>query len=370
MSSTKLIRIAGIDVKIHWSFALIVGWVAYSYYSQGDGITGALFGVSMLMAVFACVVLHEIGHALAARVFGIGTEDITLLPIGGVARLRRMPEKPIEELIVAVAGPLVNVLIVAILYTVLTLIGRSERLATVQFVATTATGFLTSLVWINAALVVFNMLPAFPMDGGRVLRAVLAHQLPFIKATRWAAAVGQVMAVLFVIVGVTSNLFLSLIGLFVFFAARSEIQQVVQRSLLKGRRVANVTTPVFPAMRSSDSLHVAVNNYSRLPSVDFPVFDEAGLYGVLGRETLINHLRKGDADVRVGDVTSTNAFVVDSKADLSETLMKMRASGLRSIPVQDDGQFVGMMSLRSVNDFLTAQSAMNCCEERADQTDQ
>jgi len=367
MSSIKLTRIASIDIKVHWTFALIVGWVAYSSYLQGDGLFGAAFGVSMLLAMFGCVILHELGHVLAARRFGIQTEDITLLPIGGVARLERIPEKPKVELAVAVAGPLANVLIAAILYGTLALIGRSERLSAVPFVATTVTGFFGNLMWVNAALVVFNMLPAFPMDGGRVLRALLAIKLPYVTATRWAAAVGQVMAGLFVVAGLMSNLFLSFIGLFVFVAARSEVRQVLQRSFLKGKSVGTVTTPVFPAMQSSDTLQTAVDSYPVLPSVDFPVFDDAGFCGVLRRETLINHLSKGDVETLVGDVASANAFVVDSKVDLSETLTRMRASGLRSIPVQDDGRFIGMMSLRSINDYLTTLSAGNASSEQSDE---
>jgi Zn-dependent protease len=226
--SLKLGKIAGIDVYLHWTFFLLLGLVFFSDLGQGTGIPAAIQAVLFVLALFACIVLHELGHALAARRYGIPTRDITLLPIGGVARLERMPREPKQELWVAVAGPLVNVAIAACLAAILLVIryGRIGLLAPIG-------GFLWPLLLMNLFLVAFNMLPAFPMDGGRVLRALLACKLEYVRATRIAARVGQAMALLFIAAGAFGYMtglkalsapqpMLVLIGAFIFIGARNE----------------------------------------------------------------------------------------------------------------------------------------------------
>ena len=226
--SLKLGKIAGIYVYLHWTFFLLLGLVFFSDLGQGTGVPAAIQAVLFVLALFACIVLHELGHALAARRYGIPTRDITLLPIGGVARLERMPREPRQEFWVAVAGPLVNVAIAACLVITLCVIryGRIEALAPLS-------GFLWPLLFMNLFLVAFNMLPAFPMDGGRVLRASLACKLEYVRATRIAARVGQGMALLFIAAGAFGYMtgfkalsapqpMLVLIGAFIFIGARNE----------------------------------------------------------------------------------------------------------------------------------------------------
>ncbi len=222
-NSWKLGKIAGIDVHIHWTFFLLPALIALSTIASGGGVAAATAGVVLILAVFGCVVLHELGHALAARRYGIGTHDITLLPIGGVARLERIPEKPSHEIAVALAGPAVNVAIAALLWVGLFAVGSMTA-----WLPALAIGgsFIGQLLWINIALVAFNLLPAFPMDGGRVLRALLATRLPRVRATRIAATVAQVMAVGFGILGLFGNPMLILIAVFVFMAARAEAEHV------------------------------------------------------------------------------------------------------------------------------------------------
>lgn len=220
----QLGRVAGIVVQVHWTFALLIGWVVLIHLQDGGSAADALRGVALTLAVFLCVVLHEFGHALTARRFGIGTRDITLLPIGGVARLDRMPSDPRQELLVAGAGPAVNVVLALALGAVLVLTGRY---ASMIDSARVGAGFLGQLLLINVVLVVFNLLPAFPMDGGRVLRALLALRWPYVQATRWAATVGQVIAVALGFAGVMLPSFiLVLIALFVFSGARAEARMV------------------------------------------------------------------------------------------------------------------------------------------------
>lgn len=216
----KLGTIAGIDVFLHWSFWILPAWIFISTVTGGGGWIAALTSVLLVFAVFGCVVLHEVGHALMARQYGVGTRDITLYPIGGVARLERMPTRPSQELAIALAGPAVNVAIAVVLLGIIVLAGIGQQ---VLFINPLGGQFLVTLMWVNVALVVFNLLPAFPMDGGRVLRAFLAMQLPHVQATTIAARVGQVIAVLLALVGLFSSPTLLFVALFVFLAAQAEL---------------------------------------------------------------------------------------------------------------------------------------------------
>jgi Zn-dependent protease len=229
-SSLKIATVFGIEVRIHVTFLLFLAWIWITYYQVG-GLSGAIQGVLFILALFTCVLLHEFGHAFAAREFGIKTPDITLLPIGGVARLSRIPDKPWQELVVAIAGPLVNVVIAVALYFVVQ--GTTEFLQ-IDRLENPRIQVLDMLYTINKWLVGFNMIPAFPMDGGRVLRALLAMAMPYRRATQIAARIGQGLAVLFAFVGVLSyqgftffgvrgSPFLIFIAFFIFVGAQQEL---------------------------------------------------------------------------------------------------------------------------------------------------
>ena len=205
-------------MRIHLTFLLFLVWIWFSYY-QIAGFAGAVQGVLFILALFACVLLHEFGHAFAARGFGIETPDITLLPIGGVARLSRIPEKPWQELVVAIAGPLVNVVIAAALISV---IHGSAALEQLEYLESPRIELLAKLASVNVMLVLFNLIPAFPMDGGRVLRALLAMAMPYAQATQIAAWIGQGLAVVFGIFGLFGNPWLIFIAFFIFAGAQQE----------------------------------------------------------------------------------------------------------------------------------------------------
>jgi Zn-dependent protease len=218
-SSLKVASIFGIEVRIHLTFLLFLVWIWFSYY-QVAGFAGAVQGVLFILALFACVLLHEFGHAFAARGFGIETPDITLLPIGGVARLNRIPDKPWQELVVAIAGPLVNVVIAGVLIFV---IHTSASLEQLEYLENPRVELLAKLAAVNVMLVLFNLIPAFPMDGGRVLRALLAMAMPYARATQIAAWIGQGLAVVFGIFGIFGNPLLIFIAFFIFVGAQQEV---------------------------------------------------------------------------------------------------------------------------------------------------
>ncbi|MEE8268305.1 MAG: site-2 protease family protein [Gemmatimonadales bacterium] len=230
-SSFTIGRIAGVDLKIHVTFLLLLVWVAYRDWTYG-GPAAAAFSVALVLAIFGCVVLHEFGHVLMARRFGIPTRDVVLLPIGGVARLEYFPTKPRQELLIALAGPAVTLAIAVALYAFLEVFGA--RPMGVRSLMTFGRGFLANLLVVNVYILVFNLIPAFPMDGGRVLRAALASRMGLLRGTRIAVAVGKSIAVLFgfyaMFGGRTTNWFLLMIALFVFMAASGEAAAVEARA--------------------------------------------------------------------------------------------------------------------------------------------
>ena len=270
--------------------------------AAGHGIAAAAASVLFVFAVFGCVVLHELGHALMARRFGIGTRDITLLPIGGLARLHRMPERPIQELAVALAGPAVNVVIAAFLFGVLILGGAAEGIFALSLAGASV---LVNLMWANVILVLFNMLPAFPMDGGRVLRALLAMRFSYRRATELAAGLGQILAVCLGVLGMLTPgmAMLVVLAVFVFMAARAELAMV--RMGRTGRPTASApTSPLhgphyLPAeARIEDAAKIVLFT----PQYDFPVVYRDRMVGLLSRSELLRALSAGYGQMQVADM--------------------------------------------------------------------
>lgn len=267
--SFQIARVAGIDVKIHATFLLLLVWLGFGYYESG-GMGAVIAGLAFILLLFACVVLHEFGHALAARAYGIRTPDITLLPIGGVARLERIPEKPSQELVVALAGPAVNVVIAFGLYVVL---GKFFDLGDLASVEDQRGNLLTKLLAVNVMLVVFNLIPAFPMDGGRILRALLATRIKHARATRIAAGIGQAVAILLGILGLLGNPVLLFIAVFVFFGAQQEAAYATLKESMEETSVAQImeTPPPLlnPAMTVLEAARVAMSQ----PASSYPLVD-------------------------------------------------------------------------------------------------
>ncbi len=249
--SWKLARIAGIDVYMHATFLMLIGWIAVVHWSEGRTVAAVIEGVGFILALFACVVLHEFGHALTARRYGIKTRDITLLPIGGLARLERMPDEPRQELWVALAGPAVNVVIALLLFGWLRATGDWDA---IDQLGVTRGSFLERVMIANVFLVGFNLLPAFPMDGGRVLRAALAMRMEYTRATARAAAIGQGMAILFGFLGLLGNPVLIFIAFFVWIGAAQEASMVQMKSALAGIPVRRAMLTHFRTLTPANTL--------------------------------------------------------------------------------------------------------------------
>ena len=316
--SWKIARVAGVDINLHWTFLLLIGWILFSELLAGSSWTAAWMGVGFILSLFGCVVLHELGHALAARAFGVPTKDITILPIGGVARLGRIPEHPVQEFVIAIAGPLVNLGIAAAIMVLLLVLGAGE----LWFGSVITGHFLQNLMWANVVLVLFNLLPAFPMDGGRILRAGLAGFLEYARATRLAAAVGQAMAILFALAGlfVVNNPLLLLVAIFIYLGAASEAQMVDARSILRGIPVREAMMTRFHTLSPDDSLRVAARELLAGSQQDFPVVEDGRFVGILRRADLARGLAESPSDTRIREVMSTECPVV-SEFDLLERVM-------------------------------------------------
>ena len=352
----KLGRILGIDVYLHVTFLLLLGLIASAHAVAGGSLAAGLNSVTFLAAIFLCVLLHEFGHALMARRYGIQTLDITLLPIGGVARLERMPNKPVQELWVALAGPGVNVVIAAVLAAWLTMTSSWSALTSLS---STSGPFAERLLVVNVMLVLFNLLPAFPMDGGRVLRALLATRLDYARATRIAARTGQVMAVVFVIAGLFSNPFLLLIAFFVWMGAVQENRSVQVRAGVSGHAVGAAMLTQFTTLGVYDRLERAVELVMAGWQQDFPVMEEDRVVGVLTREDLMAALKTGGLQGLVCDVMRREFVQVDESELLEAVMFDRKALESTVVPVMRDRRLVGLLTAENLGEFLTIQSALN-----------
>ena len=352
--SFKIGRVFGIDVKVHWSFFLLLAFFGFVGFRDSGSAVSALVTIGIVVALFFCVLLHEYGHSLVARRLGSEVQDITLLPIGGLARMKTLPERPVDEVKVAVAGPLVNVVLAPVFFGLALLFGGSLSVPTNIFSGVGSVGQVFAyLGLINVALVVFNMIPAFPMDGGRVLRGLLATRLGPVRATEISSTVGQGFAILFIVFGFLSNNFLlALVGFFVFLGASGESQMVRQREQMRGLAVADVmgtkrrTETVTPYHNFGQLLDAVIHGYQE----DFPVVDEDGeLVGIITRKEIMAAAHSPERYSSVRDLMKTEFPTISPDADLfTDGYRVLQESGLRALPVVKDGNLVGMLTTDDV----------------------
>jgi Zn-dependent protease/CBS domain-containing protein len=349
--SFRLLTLAGIRIEVHVTFLLMVAGLAIFQ----SGTTPPLLTVGELLLLFLCVVLHELGHALAARRYGIQTREIILLPIGGVARLERMPEKPVQEVVVALAGPGVNVILATGLAATLVAMGVTPE----QAIERADNGLLEFLLFANIAMLLFNLVPAFPMDGGRVLRALLAMTMPYARATRIAAQVGQGFALLFAVFGVfvLRSPVMVFIALFVFMAAGEERALVQTRASLAGMPVSAAMVTAFMSIETRHELQHAADLMLAGDQQDFPVLEGGRYLGMLTRAELIRGLREEGPSAPVGRIVHVDVEPIDAAWPLEKALQIMRAGRLAAVPVVMRGQLVGLLTLENVSELLMVQEA-------------
>ncbi|HEX6435412.1 MAG TPA: site-2 protease family protein [Gemmatimonadales bacterium] len=343
------------DIKVHVTFLLVVGWWALIGYSQG-GPTAALTSALALLALFACVLLHEFGHILMARRFGVRTPDVILLPIGGVARLERIPDEPKQELLIALAGPAVTLAIAVILYLVLRLSGSTAPVSGLS----EQQPFLAQLVTVNIYLLLFNLIPAFPMDGGRVLRALLASRLGLVRGTRIAATLGQSLAILGGLYGLTrSEPLLVLVAFFVFLGANAEASAVETRAAGEGLQVRQMMVTNFRTIPIHATLSQAVELLLSGEQREFPVLDNLGrTEGILTRDNLIRGLSQRGPGSVVADSMTPDVPTVSPNLSFQEALDRLRTSRLPALPVvETGGTLVGLLTLDNITDLLLVRRA-------------
>jgi stage IV sporulation protein FB len=353
--SFPIARLFGSEIRIHVTFFLLLAWIGYSHYQQG-GSAAAVEGIAFILALFACVVAHEFGHALAARRYGIRTPDITLLPIGGLARLERMPEKSGQEIVVALAGPAVNVVIFLVLLLV---VNAGFNMDALQRLDNPALDFMVRLASVNLFLVLFNLIPAFPMDGGRVLRAVLALWTTRRQATNIAARVGQALAFVFGFFGLMGNPMLLFIAIFVYLAATAEAQSVGMQDVSRSLGAGDAMITRFERLGVQATIADAVDLLLRTTQHEFPVVDGGGrLRGFLTRNAMIQALSKTGPTTPVLDVMTGEIPTVPAHSRLEAALRLMQGRSVPAVGIVDwNGALVGYLTPENIGELMMIESA-------------
>jgi Zn-dependent protease len=348
--SLRIARVAGIGIYIHWTFLILPAWIVLESLNNGASAREILGTLAFVMAIFGCVVLHELGHALTAAHFGIKTRDITLLPIGGVARMERIPEDPSQELLVALAGPAVNVVIALVLAAIVFATGQ---LGTLNEIDLERGPFLVGLMVVNLFLVAFNLLPAFPMDGGRVLRALLATRLPYAQATQVAATIGQGMAILFGVAGfLTGQWPLLFIALFVYVGAQEEAHLAQMRSIFHGVPAREAMMTRFIALTPDVSVQAAAGELLKGYQQDFPVVEEDQLQGILTRQDVFKALAAGKGEEPVSDVMHRDCPVIEETAMLEAVVPLLRDGTCGTIAVMKRGRLAGLLNVENISEWM------------------
>ncbi len=353
-----LLKISGIDFRIHWTFILIIIYIIYTNMQAGLDTTQIVWSVLFVLSLFLCVTLHELGHALAAKRYGIKTKDITLYPIGGVARLEKMPEKPQQELVVALAGPLVNVIIAALLIPFLldsNIFSGEQGDENVLIIG--PGNFLPMLATMNLWLALFNLIPAFPMDGGRVFRALLSMKTGRLKATKAAANLGKILAVGFIIAGFYLNPFLIFIGLFIILGAQAETEMVKTQYWISDLTARDALMTNYSKLDKEQLLSAAVKLLIDGTAKNFLITDNGLPYGILSRDHIIKGLSEKGEKTPVHECTETELIycnVTTPLNDVYELIQKSRAS---LILVRDGEQLAGIIDVENIAELIMIRSA-------------
>jgi Zn-dependent protease/predicted transcriptional regulator len=350
--SFKLGKIAGIGLFIHWTFSLLILFVVYVNYKAGQNLTQILWSILFILCIFITVLMHELGHALTAKNFSIKTKDITLLPIGGLARLERLPEKPSEELMVAFAGPFVNIVLALITSMFITLPNTSEEMVAQLENGVNAGNFFLNFYLVNIVLAVFNLIPAFPMDGGRVLRAILSYKLERHHATKIAARIGQVLALGFVFLGFYSNPFLIFIGIFVFMGAQIESEYTETKYMLKGYKVRDLIMKQYPTIDYNETLETVVKLMLDSQNKHFLVTENGIPMGTLNREQIIEALSKKEDEKELSSIMDRELILLQADALLEDVFELVYKNKSTLMLVMENNQLIGTLDTENLLEFI------------------
>jgi stage IV sporulation protein FB len=354
--SLNIGSVAGTVVRIHLTFLLFLAWIIAASYAQSGG-AAAWDSVAFMVLLFLCVLLHEFGHIFTARAFGVTTPYVTLLPIGGVAQLDRIPEEPGQEFLIAIAGPLVNVAIALLLVLVA---GAHPHAAAAGAIDNTQIPMLDRLAAVNLFIAVFNMIPAFPMDGGRVLRAALASRLGYVRATGIAAAIGQFVAFALGFIGLLFNPILIFIAIFVYLAASSEAHMVALRAVSRGVPVNHAMVTQFATLAPDAHVDEAVQTLLSTSQGEFPVVDGSGKpVGLLGRGDIIKALKTLGPDARVADAMQAELPTIGHRHSLEEAFKLLQEKQAAAVGIIDGaGRLVGLVTAETIAELVMVQGAL------------
>lgn len=361
--SLTIARAFGIRIRVHFTFLLLMLWVVVEERATA-GWGAAAWGVAFIVTTFTCVLLHELGHSVVAQRFGVKVSSITLLPIGGVAALRSIPQKPAHEIAITVAGPLVNVLIFAGLYAIYCWapdrVPYFPGLVLIPGLPMDWGGLIGVLLLVNKWMIAFNLIPAYPMDGGRLLRAILARWLPYPRATAIATTVGQVIAGVFIVCGLYEYkegwILLAVIGVLIYFAAGAEGNASRLRGTLQDVEVGKIMTPVFVTVGPNDAVDDCAPWIFRRGQDDFPVVADGRLLGLLTRDAMLEAARQ-DGSKRAVDLMTADFCRTRPDAQVVGVYDVMQTSGQRTVPVMDGDQLVGLLTLDNINRYFMFRSS-------------
>ncbi|NLR56830.1 CBS domain-containing protein [Chitinophaga polysaccharea] len=350
-SAVTLFRIRKIDISIHWSFPLLMALILIIMALQRETLSSTLWALVGIIAVFSCVVLHELGHALTAAQYGIHTKSIMLLPIGGMASMERIPEQPIQEIKISIAGPLVNIVIAAMLLPFIAHYVPFWKYWT-TFTNLNGNNFLLYLHTVNILLAVFNLIPAFPMDGGRILRGILALGTSYPRATAIAAFTGRIIAVLFIIVGLVSfNLLLPIIGFFIMVSGKAEETTTYLRYHAAGLLIRDITTTHFVTLPGGLPLQTVANVLLRNANPCFVVTDDNTPPAVVMRSDLLQALAKGHRNNPLRSIVSNNKIILQSDATVLDVMDQLLVNPSQIFPVLKGDHLSGVVSLNNLTEY-------------------
>ena len=356
--SFKLGTIAGIGVFVHWTFSLLMAFIIFSNYQAGHSTSQILWSLVFILSIFFTVFLHELGHALAARKYHIKTRDITLLPIGWLARLESIPENPKEELVVAIAGPAVNIGI-AMLTALFITIPDAGNLTLQLAAGVNADNFFLNFFIVNIWLALFNLVPAFPMDGGRVLRAILSMKMKRDVATNIAARIAQFLSIGFIFLGFYANPFLIFIGLFIFLGAQAEAAFTQTKYMLEGYTVKDVVMKNYPTIDADQPVDRAVQILLNGQSKNFLVTDKAIPVGTLSRDDIIRALSENSEGGTVAAVMNRELVFLDADLPLEKAFQQMQQQKSSLLPVMSGGALVGTVDMENILEFVMVKDALS-----------